>query len=75
MGIPYQYISFVLLFFSSDSQAKKEMAEGTISEKEFATVNDSCKKLIKEASLCLRDEPVGTMEKVLMIVITEIKSS
>ena len=51
------------------------MSEGTISEYEFADVNDSCKKLIKEASLCLRDEPVGTMEKVLMIVITEIKSS
>ena len=49
------------------------MAEGTITEKQFAAINESCKKLIKEASLCLRDEPVGTMEKVFMIVIEKIK--
>ena len=40
------------------------MAEGTITEKEFSRLNEICKDLIKEASLCLRDEPVGTMEKV-----------
>ena len=45
--------------------AKKEFAEGMISEKQFSRQNDCCKELIKEASLCLRDEPIGTMEKVL----------
>ena len=45
--------------------AKKELAEGIISEKQFSQQNEGCKELIKEASLCLRDEPIGTMEKVI----------
>ena len=45
--------------------AKKELAEGMISEKQFSQQNESCKELIKEASHCLRDEPIGTMEKVI----------
>ena len=45
--------------------AKKEFAEGMISEKQFSQQNEKCKELIKEATLCLRDEPTGTMEKVI----------
>ena len=36
-----------------------------ISGKQFSQQNETCKELIKEASLCLRDEPIGTMEKVI----------
>ena len=36
-----------------------------ISGKQFSQQNETCKELIKEASVCLRDEPIGTMEKVL----------
>ena len=53
------------LYTSYKFIAKKEFAEGMISEKQFSQQNESCKELIKEASLCLRDEPIGTMEKVL----------